>query len=74
MKKIIIIILFLVGCSSNSSEKNIPSFDENSAFQHLLEQCSFGPRNPGSEGHERFSEYLESYLLSLSPKSVIIVS
>ena len=74
MKKIIIIILFLVGCSSNSSEKNIPSFDENSAFQHLLDQCSFGPRNPGSEGHERFSEYLESYLLSLSPKSVIIVS
>ena len=24
MKKIIIIILFLVGCSSNNSEKNIP--------------------------------------------------
>ena len=71
MKKIIIIILFLVGCSSNSSEKNIPSFDENSAFQHLLDQCSFGPRNPGSEGHERFSEYLESYLLSLSPNVIV---
>lgn len=71
MKKIIIIILFLVGCSSNSSEKNIPGFDKNSAFQHLLDQCSFGPRNPGSEGHERFSEYLESYLLSLSPNIIV---
>ena len=71
MKKIIIIILFIVGCSSNSSEKNIPSFDENSAFQHLLDQCSFGPMNPGSEGHERFSEYLESYLLSLSPNVIV---
>ena len=71
MKKIIIIFLFIVGCSSNSSEKNIPSFDEKSAFQHLLDQCSFGPRNPGSEGHERFSKYLESYLSSLSPNVIV---
>ena len=35
------------------------------------DQCSFGARNPGSEGHERFSEYLESYLLSLSPNVIV---
>ena len=71
MKKNIIIMLFLVGCSSNNVEKNIPSFDQNSAFQYLLDQCSFGPRNPGSEGHKQFSEYLETYLLSLSPNVIV---
>ena len=55
----------------DSSEKNIPAFNQKMAFQHLLDQCSYGPRNPGSEGHQEFSKYLEEYLSSLS-KSVII--
>ena len=71
MKKIILITIFFVGCSSDSSEKKIPSFNQKMAFQHLLDQCSYGPRNPGSEGHQEFSKYLEEYLSSLS-KNVII--
>ena len=71
MKKTILIAIFFVGCSSDSSEKNIPAFNQKMAFQHLLDQCSYGPRNPGSEGHQEFSKYLEEYLSSLS-KSVII--
>ena len=35
-----------------------PEFDENRAFQYLLEQCQFGPRNPGSEGHQKTKKYL----------------
>ena len=71
MKKVILIAIFFVGCSSDSSEKKIPSFNQKMAFQHLLDQCSYGPRNPGSEGHQEFSKYLEEYLSSLS-KNVII--
>ena len=71
MKKIILIAIFFVGCSSDSSEKKIPPFNQKMAFQHLLDQCSYGPRNPGSEGHQEFSKYLEEYLSSLS-KNVII--
>ena len=36
MKYLFIIILFIVGCSTNNVEKNIPKFDSNRAFQHLL--------------------------------------
>ena len=52
MKNLFIIILFLVGCSTDNIEKNIPKFDSNRAFQHLVDQCDFGPRNPGSNGHK----------------------
>ena len=71
MKKNILIAIFLVGCSSDSSEKNIPTFNQKMAFQHLLNQCSYGPRNPGSEGHQEFSKYLEEYLSSLSENVII---
>ncbi|MCK4224094.1 MAG: M28 family peptidase [candidate division Zixibacteria bacterium] len=44
----------LFGCTSSSA----PEFDGEEAFAHLLEQCQFGPRNPGSEGHQKTKEYL----------------
>ncbi len=44
----------LFGCTSSSA----PEFDGEEAFVHLLEQCQFGPRNPGSEGHQKTKEYL----------------
>jgi len=44
----------LYGCTSSSPQK----FDGEGAFVNLLEQCQFGPRNPGSEGHQRAREYL----------------
>ena len=39
MKSLFIVILFLVGCSTNSVEKSVPEFDHNRAFQHLVDQC-----------------------------------
>ena len=71
MKSLFIFILFLVGCSTNSVEKSVPQFDHNRAFQHLVDQCDFGPRNPGSIGHTEFSNYLEEYLNVLSSELII---
>jgi len=44
----------LYGCISSSP----PKFDGEAAFANLLKQCQFGPRNPGSEGHQRTRKYL----------------
>ncbi len=44
----------LYGCISSSPQK----FDGEAAFANLLKQCQFGPRNPGSEGHQRTRKYL----------------
>jgi len=46
-------ILFNMGCNSA-----IPEFSGESAFLFLEKQCSFGPRNPGSEGYEYCKEFL----------------
>ena len=71
MKKYIIIILFILACSSSEGEKNIPEFDGNIAYQYIIEQCDFGPRNPGSTGHQQFANFLENYLLKNSDKVII---
>ena len=49
MHLIFFTILFF-GCGPN-----VPDFDQNAAFKHLLTQCEFGPRNPGSEGYYAIS-------------------
>ncbi len=55
--KLVVILLFssllVISCS-----KNFPRFDSELAFKFLEEQCSFGPRNPGSEGHFLCKEYI----------------
>ncbi len=48
-----LIFLVLFACNS-SSEK----FNGQKAFITLLEQCQFGPRYPGSEGHRKVRKYL----------------
>lgn len=50
----------LLGISCSRSQ--VPVFDAARAFSALEKQCSFGPRNPGSEGHRRCLEYLENEL------------
>ena len=49
-----------------SCNDSVPNFDENSAYQFLLDQCDFGPRNPGSEGYNNCKEYLIKSLDSYS--------
>jgi glutaminyl-peptide cyclotransferase len=44
----------------------IPAFNGKDAFAYLLRQTSFGPRNPGSQGHEGCLGYLNSTLRGLA--------
>ena len=50
---IIVSSILIEGCTVS-----VPKFSGESAFHYLEKQCSFGPRNPGSSGHEQCEEYL----------------
>jgi Zn-dependent M28 family amino/carboxypeptidase len=63
MKKYIHLIIFLFA-SAEGCQSKIPNFNGDAAFAHLVAQCDFGPRNPGSVGHQKALEY---YLKILSP-------
>ncbi len=63
MKKHIHLIIFLFA-SAGGCQTKIPNFNGDAAFAHLVAQCDFGPRNPGSVGHQKALEY---YLNILSP-------
>jgi len=43
-------------------DRNVPTFDGESAYQYLLRQCEFGPRVPGSEAHRACQQYLAAEL------------
>lgn len=47
------LLLSTISCGGNK-----PGFDGDSAFNYLVKQCEFGPRNPGSRGHEKTFDYL----------------
>jgi len=53
----VLIIIIPIGCS-----KNIPEFSGEKAFKYLEKQCSFGPRNPNSDGHLLCKNYLINFL------------
>jgi hypothetical protein len=56
-----ILLFSLLGCQSS-----VPRFDGDLAFDVLLKQCSFGPRNPGSEGYQACLKYLTDKLSAYS--------
>jgi hypothetical protein len=63
--------LLLLGLLSFSRiEATSPEFDAEHAFQYLVRQCEFGPRNHGSNGHENAREYLISELKQYSKEVV----
>ncbi len=49
---------FAGGLFSGCSAQTVPQFDGNRAYRYLVAQCDFGPRNPGSVGHEKAQTYL----------------
>ena len=51
----------IVGCQTK-----VPIFNKEKAFSHLVAQCDFGPRNPGSEGHIKTLGYLLETLTPLA--------
>ena len=46
-------MMTLAGCKSG-----VTNFSGDNSFQFLEKQCSFGPRNPGSEGYKSCRNYL----------------
>ena len=55
MKYIYIISLCLV--YELCGQARVPDFSAKNAFNELIKQCEFGPRDPGSEGHKKALEY-----------------
>ena len=47
------LIIFLISCGPD-----YPNFDEQNAFNYLVTQCDFGPRNPGSIGYYNCMKYM----------------
>lgn len=47
-------------------QNSIPEFNGARAYDVLLRQCEFGPRNPGSEGYRQCKRYLIETLQSLA--------
>jgi glutaminyl-peptide cyclotransferase len=41
---------------------NIPKFDGNNAYEQVDAQVKFGPRDPGSKGHQQTLKYIENIL------------
>ena len=64
---ILIFIFFIYSCEKN----DIPQFDGKHSYDFLLKQCEFGPRNPGSIGHQQFSKYLEEFLKEIDNEIIV---
>jgi len=47
-------------------------FSGNRAMEHLNYQCSFGPRFPGSSGHDDFSDSLKIFLDNLAEVNIVL--
>ena len=63
MKKYKQKIIFTILLSLNLIiSQSIPYFDYNKAFEYIYKQCEFGPRYPGSEGHNSFQLFLRDFL------------
>lgn len=46
--------------TSQSASKSSIEFNADSAFQHVVRQCDFGPRVPGSQAHANCGDYIVS--------------
>ena len=66
-------LLLLAGCKNNTevgpaqettdySQVAVPEFSADSAYRYVAEQVAFGPRTPGSKGHDQCARYLAAQL------------
>jgi hypothetical protein len=53
------------GSKAAPAAKSAPAFDSTRAYRYLKEQCDLGPRNPGSEGHQRAIAYFQKHFSGL---------
>ena len=54
-----------------SDRINIPTFSADSAYAYIEKQLSFGPRVPGTEGHQKCAAWLESKLISFGAELIV---
>ena len=52
--------------------QDIPSFNAKRAMDLLKTQCAFGPRYPGSPGHQKMKKFMEKFLHPLSDSLYIM--
>ena len=69
MKKIVIIILIL---AQFIFSQNIQYFDGDRALAYIYQQCEFGPRYPGSEGHKKTIEYFTNFFQNFGEEFIIM--
>ena len=60
--RLIIIVFIIMSMANLGCETVMPVFNEEKAFNHLLAQCEFGPRNPGSDGHMKTKKYILNFV------------
>ena len=60
MKYFFFIVVFSIVIS-----QEIPSFDSNRAMELLETQCAFGPRYPGSIGHDQMRLFLKDFFRTI---------
>jgi glutaminyl-peptide cyclotransferase len=57
----ILILLIIVSCSITRRQKQ---FEGSIAHDLIIEQLSFGSRYPGSSGHQKIVEWMQTYLIA----------
>ena len=67
MNKLFIILLTVFGYGQNA-----PPFDGNHAMNLLQKQCDFGPRFPGSDGHNQMKKFMVKFLHPLADSLYIM--
>ncbi len=60
-----IIIFSFLSIVHLSCDTGLPVFDGQRSYKHLVDQCEFGPRHPGSKGHLATKKYITEIVKDL---------
>ena len=66
-----ITIFLLLTFIQFSYSQELVYFDGSRAMEHLEYQCNFGPRFPGSKGHDNFADSLKVFLDNLAEMNLV---
>lgn len=58
----ILYMFVVIFSATHSAGAQVPDFDEMRAWEHLLKQCAFGSRAPGTKAHDKCLNYLKEEL------------
>ena len=66
--KYLLFLLCLVSCTTHGKSQQDYVFNADAAYEHIKKQLSFGPRYPGSAGHQEQIDWINNQLLNLNWK------